>query len=61
MTSPGKTAPRALRRLARMFPSQIEALNRYRKHGQFARDAIAGRKQIQALLGETRKLLREMK
>jgi hypothetical protein len=44
-----------------MFPSQIEALNRYRKHGLFARDAIAGRKQIQALLGETRKLLREMK
>ena len=31
-----------------------------RKHGRFTRDAIAGRKQIQALLGEARKLLREM-
>jgi uncharacterized protein YjcR len=32
-----------------------------RKHGLFTRDAIAERKQIQALLGEARKLLEEMK
>ena len=32
-----------------------------RKHGLFTRDAIAERRQIQALLGEARKLLREMK
>jgi hypothetical protein len=32
-----------------------------RKHGLFTGDAIAGRKQIQTLLGEARKLLREMK
>lgn len=32
-----------------------------RKHGLFTRDAIAERKQIQALLGEARKLLGEMK
>jgi uncharacterized protein YjcR len=32
-----------------------------RKHGRFTRDAIAGRKQIEAPLGEARKLLREMK
>jgi hypothetical protein len=32
-----------------------------RKHGLFTRDAIAERRQIQALLGETRKLLEEMK
>jgi len=32
-----------------------------RKHGRITRDAIAGRKQIQALLGEARKLLQEMK
>ena len=32
-----------------------------RKHGLFTRDAIAERKQIQALLGEARKLLRQMK
>jgi uncharacterized protein YjcR len=32
-----------------------------RKHGRFTRNAIAGRKQIQALLGEARKLLQEMK
>jgi uncharacterized protein YjcR len=32
-----------------------------RKHGPFTRDAIAERKQIQALLGEARKLLEEMK
>jgi len=31
------------------------------KHGRFTRDAIAGRKQIEALLREVRKLLREMK
>jgi uncharacterized protein YjcR len=31
-----------------------------RKHGLFARDAIAERKQVQALLGEARKLLEEM-
>jgi hypothetical protein len=32
-----------------------------RKHGRFTGDAIAERRQIQALLGETRKLLEEMK
>ena len=32
-----------------------------RKHGLFTRDAIAERRQIQALLGEARKLLEEMK
>jgi uncharacterized protein YjcR len=32
-----------------------------RKHGRFTRDAIAERRQIQALLGEARTLLDEMK
>jgi len=32
-----------------------------RKHGLFTRDAIAERRQIQALLGEARKLLEEMR
>ena len=32
-----------------------------RKHGLFTRDAIAERRQIQALLGEARKLLQTMK
>jgi hypothetical protein len=32
-----------------------------RKHGLFTRDAMAERMQIQALLGEARKLLEEMK
>jgi hypothetical protein len=32
-----------------------------RKHGLFSRDAIAERKVIQALLGDTRRLLGEMK
>ena len=32
-----------------------------RKHGLFTRDAIAERQQVQALLGEARKLLQEMK
>jgi hypothetical protein len=32
-----------------------------RKHGLFTRDAIAERRQIQALLGEARKVLEEMK
>jgi uncharacterized protein YjcR len=32
-----------------------------RKHGLFTRDALAERRRIQALLGETRKLLGEMK
>jgi hypothetical protein len=32
-----------------------------RKHGHFTGDAIAERRQIQALLGEARKLLEEMK
>jgi hypothetical protein len=32
-----------------------------RKHGRFTRDAIAERRRIQALLGEARKLLEEMK
>jgi hypothetical protein len=32
-----------------------------RKHGLFTRDAIAERRQIQALLGEARRLLEEMR
>ena len=32
-----------------------------RKHGRFTRGALAERRQIQALLGEARKLLEEMK
>jgi uncharacterized protein YjcR len=32
-----------------------------RKHGLFTRDAIEERRRIQALLGEARKLLEEMK
>jgi hypothetical protein len=32
-----------------------------RKHGLFSRDAIAEQRQIQALLGEARKLLEAMK
>ena len=32
-----------------------------RKHGLFAREAITERKQIQALLGRTRRLLEDMK
>jgi hypothetical protein len=32
-----------------------------RKHGLFTRNAIAEREQIQTLLGETRRLLEEMK
>jgi len=32
-----------------------------RKHGRFTGDVVAERKQIQALLGEARKLLQEMK
>jgi hypothetical protein len=32
-----------------------------RKHGRFTGDAIAERREIQALLGEARKLLEEMK
>jgi len=32
-----------------------------RKHGLFTRDAIAERRRIQALLGEARRLLEEMK
>jgi uncharacterized protein YjcR len=31
-----------------------------RKHGLFTRDAITERRQIRALLGEARKLLKEM-
>lgn len=31
------------------------------KHGRFGRDAIAERRRIAALLGETRKLMEEMK
>ena len=45
--APGSGAPRANRNA--------------RKHGLFTRDAIAGRRQIQALLGDARKLLDEMK
>ena len=32
-----------------------------RQHGRFTGDAIAGRRRIQAVLGEARKLLQEMK
>jgi hypothetical protein len=32
-----------------------------RRHGLFTGETIAGRKQVQALLGEARKLLQEMK
>ena len=32
-----------------------------RRHGMFTKDAVAERKQIQAMLGEARKLLKEMK
>jgi len=32
--APGTTAPRALGRLARTFPAQIEALNRYRSQSE---------------------------
>jgi len=32
-----------------------------RKHGLFSKDALAERRQIQALLGEARRLLEEMK
>ena len=45
--APGSGAPKANRNA--------------RKHGLFTRDAIAERRQIQALLGEARKLLEEMK
>jgi hypothetical protein len=45
--APGSGAPKANRNA--------------RKHGRFTRDAIAERKQIQALLGDARRLLEEMK
>ena len=45
--APGSGAPRANRNA--------------RKHGLFTRDALAERRQIQALLGEARKLLEEMR
>jgi uncharacterized protein YjcR len=32
-----------------------------RKHGLFTRNAIAERRRIQALLGDTRRLLKQMK
>jgi hypothetical protein len=32
-----------------------------RKHGRFSREALVERRQIRVLLGETRKLLEEMK
>jgi hypothetical protein len=38
-----------------------EANRNARKHGRFTRDAIAERRQIQALLGQARKLLGEVK
>lgn len=38
-----------------------EANQNARRHGLFTRDAIEERRQIQALLGEARKLLEEMK
>ena len=45
--TPGSGAPKANRNA--------------RKHGRFSRDAIAERRQIQALLGDARRLLEEMK
>ena len=45
--APGSGAPKANRNA--------------RTHGLFTRDAIAERRQIQALLAEVRKLLEEMK
>jgi len=39
----------------------LRANQNARKHGLFTRDAIAERRQIQALLGEARRLLEEMK
>ena len=45
--APGSGAPKANRNA--------------RKHGLFTADAIAERRRIQALLGEARKLLEEMK
>ena len=45
--APGSGAPRANRNA--------------RKHGRFTGDAIVERRRIQALLGEARKLLEEMK
>jgi hypothetical protein len=45
--APGSGAPKANRNA--------------RKHGRFARDAIAERRQIQALLGDARRLLEELK
>jgi hypothetical protein len=45
--APGSGAPRANRNA--------------RKHGLFTRDAIAERRQIRTLLGESRRLLEEMK
>ena len=45
--APGSGAPRANRNA--------------RKHGLFTGDAVAERRRIQALLGEARKLLEEMK
>ena len=49
----------ALRSRGREFQSPFSMIAS--KHGRFTRDAIAGRKQIEALLREARKLLREMK
>jgi hypothetical protein len=40
---------------------RTQANQNARKHGLFSRDAIEERKEIQALLGEARKLLEEMK
>jgi uncharacterized protein YjcR len=45
--APGSGAPKANRNA--------------RKHGRFSRNAIAERRQIQALLGDARRLLEEMK
>ncbi len=45
--APGSGAPKANRNA--------------RKHGRFTRDAIAERRQIQALLGDARRLLEAMK
>jgi hypothetical protein len=53
-----KALPHARRRAG---IRRTEGNQNARKHGLFTRDVIAERRQIQALLGEARKLLQEMK
>ena len=53
-----KALPHARRRTGIRPPT---ANQNARKHGLFTGDAIAERRQVQALLGDARKLLEEMK